>query len=197
MNLKYSTDFWTFYMDNKTDMDKILWRVCWSYRNVIDPEDLHSKLLIRLQRSGMLDEFDPAKSSLNTYVTQRVRGYTSYILKIEKEFTDPLVHNHPLLEQTWNSDDVENECTDASELSNLHHYIEEQITVETVLKNMKQKCTPSQWKMIRLRLQGLSIREIHETGKFKCSQIRTYQEWAALKSRIVKECQKQGVLVHV
>jgi len=193
MNLKYSTNFWVFYMENKADIDTIIWRVCWAYRNIIYPEDLHTELLVRLQRSQMLKEYDATKSSLNTYVTQRVWGYSSYILKMEKQATDPLVHNHPCLEHHRDEfEEYEDEMP-----SDLNDNIEEQLTVESILTYLKSTCTPSQWELACLRFQGLNIREIHETGKFKCSQPRIYQEWAALKSRIVKECQKQGVLAHV
>lgn len=195
MNLKHSTDFWQFYLENQTDVEKILWHVCWAHRNTIDPEDLHTELLVRLQRSQMLTEYDPSKSSLNTYLTQRVWGYTSYIIKKERDFIDPLVHGHPCSSHHQDECDFNGDMNMV--LADFNVDINEQFIVDTILENLKLKCTDSQWELIRLRLQGLSIREIHETGKFNCSQQRVNHEWVALKGWIIKECQKQGVLANV
>lgn len=77
---KNNFDFWQFYMDNYDQIELIIWKFCWKYVDVYDPEDLHSELLLRLQRSCFHEDYNPELSKFNTFFTTRVRGYAIQIV---------------------------------------------------------------------------------------------------------------------
>jgi len=71
--------FWTFYRKNEKEFGRIIWQAAWKYKNTVDPEDMHSELLLRMHRSDFLESFNPQKSILGTFVTGRVMGYAAHI----------------------------------------------------------------------------------------------------------------------
>lgn len=74
-------DFWAFYEINKEEIEKIVWKASWKYQNIIDPEDMHTEILIRLYRSNFHNDFDSEKNSLNKYLVIKIYGYAGHIVK--------------------------------------------------------------------------------------------------------------------
>lgn len=88
-SLKFSKDFWTFYLANQTEVDRIVsyqvheLMVNWHARN-IEAHDVEAEVLELLRTRNFLDEWNPKKSALNTYLTVTARFYATHVL--EREF---------------------------------------------------------------------------------------------------------------
>lgn len=72
--------FWDFYNANAENVEGIISHACKKHQHIIDYNDMHAALLIRLQRSNILKDYDETKTALNTYLTNRVAGYALHIV---------------------------------------------------------------------------------------------------------------------
>lgn len=94
MSLKYnpswssttnsSEKFWLFYQENRAEFENLLWNACWSfkrkYNTLIEIEDMHTEILLRMHRSDFLNDYDVSKSQFGTFVTGRVYGYAQHFI---------------------------------------------------------------------------------------------------------------------
>lgn len=81
MKLLYRPDFWSFYNDNRTEIDYIINYFSHRYYGLVDADDMFQEILLRLANSDLLIKYDSKKGSLNTYFTHKVRGYSSHYAK--------------------------------------------------------------------------------------------------------------------
>jgi len=76
----YYPDFNKFYEKNRTEIDKYIWSTAWKYQHILEAEDMFQEIVLRLARSTFLRDWNEKKAALNTYFTNRVRGYALHII---------------------------------------------------------------------------------------------------------------------
>jgi len=82
---KENFDFWDFYLQNKREVDGIIWSVCWAHQEYFNPNEMYSEIIIRLHRSKFVEQFDPNKGSIfSTYLSMKVENYARHV--IERDF---------------------------------------------------------------------------------------------------------------
>lgn len=86
-------NFIEFYRQNTEEVEKLLWDVVRKYQTKFNPGEMYGRLIARLARSTVLDQFNPDYSKLSTYLTGRIIGYARHILTgyyKERNMLEPL-----------------------------------------------------------------------------------------------------------
>ena len=84
LNPNGETNFWKFYLDNKSACDKIIdVQIQWHVFDEENRKDAHQEVLMSLERCGILSGYEAERgAAFNTYFTNTVRGHISrYINK--------------------------------------------------------------------------------------------------------------------
>lgn len=79
-SLEMRNDFWEFYTANKKILDKIFYAQVSCYREAFDVDDLYQEIFFKLHKNNVLGQYDPTKSNLNTYITQKIKNYIRHTL---------------------------------------------------------------------------------------------------------------------
>jgi len=78
MDLLYRSDFWLFYNDNRTEIERIIDYHANRYRETVNINDMRQEIILRLASSDALIKYDPAKATLKTYIVHKIRGHASH-----------------------------------------------------------------------------------------------------------------------
>jgi len=73
-------DFWEFYTANKKILDKIFYAQVSCYREAFDVDDLYQEIFFKLHKNNVLSQYDPTKSNLSTYITQKIKNYIRHTI---------------------------------------------------------------------------------------------------------------------
>jgi RNA polymerase sigma factor (sigma-70 family) len=153
--------YWAFYNANEKEFDKILWSVAWTHANNVEPEDMHSDLLLRMSRSDFIMSFNPTKSSFGTFVTGRVYGYASHIIdkhfnaihmnssKADNGLRDTTKDLAQVLSSDFNSINVE-EDTDVSSELRIEEDFDLSLTKEEELQEINRALLPKEVRVFNL-----------------------------------------------
>lgn len=80
MKLIYHEDFWTFYMNNRVDIDHIINSTSKIYKKYIEQNEMFQEIIYRLAKNQVLKNWNVRKSVLNTYITMKIRFYARHIM---------------------------------------------------------------------------------------------------------------------
>lgn len=72
-------DFWKFYVDNQADIDRIIYFNVEKFFPILEYDDARQEILLKLHRNDFLKSFNPKLSSINTYLTNKIRGYILHL----------------------------------------------------------------------------------------------------------------------
>ena len=75
--------FWKFYKKHLTEFEEPLSWVCENSQHM-EPNDLRSEVLLRLERNRVDLKWDPDKAGLLTFLTHRIRGYAQHVLDLSQ-----------------------------------------------------------------------------------------------------------------
>lgn len=210
MNLTLPEDgkFWTFYLDNKQDLDRIIYAAARKYQAVIPVNEMHTEVLIKLEGRKVLESFDPSKSRLNTFMTGRIRGYASHVFEearrtllwrdgvkaTEEGFGDGRIVWTQVYMQDLNSPSSENEAP----LFTLADDTETDTTAlyNSYVRKIKSRLQKDLKIVFDCQLQDMSQREIAEQLKsapaaihIKCTKVRKIAEKVLKRKRPAKKAQ--------
>lgn len=166
-----NTDFGTFYVAHKDFIDKLIAVGSFNYQNRYDVEDIRQEVLYRLQLNNVLEQYDPSKSKLNTFLTSKIRNYVRhavrdlsplFITDNEEEFNE---HKHSV----YNRNEVF-----------------EDICFQDSLSKLKERVTPSVWEFVCKLQRGMTSTEIAEAEGVSRSSIH-FKYMRMLKSRMVRK----------
>jgi hypothetical protein len=171
MSLSFPTtndlDFWKFYKENRQEIDRILWSICWKHKQVTDPREMFNELIVRLHRSDILKDFNPKEAQLHTYFTNRANFYARHIVTKEVRYFKKT--NHRVLCQGLNT--LNNEDR-APELIAQTPDIEQDISIQELIEEVKKKCSGNQ-DLIRLLLDDMTWPDIAANLGCSLSYVRT------------------------
>jgi hypothetical protein len=176
--------YWAFYKENGEAFDKIIWQACWSHASTVEPQDMHSMLILRMHRSNFLADFDPTKAKFGTYVTARINFYARHIVthcvKKEKRFTQVFCAG-------INTVDEDEEVLELSSDST----IEEELSEVEVHEQAMKKMTPQQAQVLDLYSKGYKRNEIVKMLGLGSPQYVMHQQEGAKKilAETAVECQ--------
>ncbi len=74
-------DFGEYFKENENDITNLIRSVCCKFRDRMDPDELFSEVIITLYNSKFNMQYDPNKSTFNTYFVTKVKGYISHIIE--------------------------------------------------------------------------------------------------------------------
>lgn len=77
----YEPTFNLFYTRNRTEIERYLRATANRYRHIVEEDDMFQEIVLRLINSTFLQDWDEKKSALNTFFTNRIRGYALHVVK--------------------------------------------------------------------------------------------------------------------
>jgi len=73
--MEFFPDFNDFYKNNRNEINKFVEIAAMRYSRIMDPDDLKQEILYRLIKHNFLANWNKELSSINTYLTTKIRGY--------------------------------------------------------------------------------------------------------------------------
>lgn len=104
INLTWHADFWEFYKNNQSDINFIIRANIQSRFQptaAVSERDLENDILVKLHDSDFLQHFCPSKSSLNTYLTAKIRYHIKHV--INRMSTRSRILGHQMMTSDINS----------------------------------------------------------------------------------------------
>jgi len=131
-------NFVKFYKLNRKEVDLILWHICWKHKQLFEPKELFNELFLRLNRSYILNDFDPTKAQLHTYFTTMANCYAQHVIR--KEIHRLEKTGHVVLCQGINHLDVDER---APELIAQSPDLDQEISIKELIDGIKKRCATS------------------------------------------------------
>jgi RNA polymerase sigma factor (sigma-70 family) len=166
-----NTDFGTFYVAHRDFIDKVIAVWSFSYQNKYDVEDLRQEVLYRLQLNNVLEQYDPSKGQLNTFITGKIKNYIRHAVRDlsplfmtdnEEEFNE-YKHNAYNKNETF-----------------------EDICFQDALGRLKEIVSPKVWEFVCKLQRGLTSTEIAREENVSRSSI-SFKYMRVLKSKMVRK----------
>jgi hypothetical protein len=172
-------NFKNFYETNQKEVDRILWSICWKHQQIFnEPKELFNELYIRLNRSSFLNDFDPARTQLHTYFTNRANFYARHMVtKAVKDFKNfgPKVICQGL--NTIGEDET------AIELASYDNF-EEALASRDLIEQAREKTNNNQ--LVELLEEGMNQVEIAK--HLKVSKFSVQNKITNMKASLRKLC---------
>jgi RNA polymerase sigma factor (sigma-70 family) len=178
-NTKGADAFMAFYKMNQADVERILWDACWRHKDIVDPNDMHQDLFVRLHRSKFLERFDPKQSQLGTFFTGRVNGYAQHV--VTKTLRKSRRFDQALCMEFNNTE----EDRDASPELSVNPDTEDNIFNEEVFKQTCDILDRGQKQILKMYLEGHSSAEV--AAFFKISVPALLNRWSKIKDVILSK----------
>jgi len=190
MNLTYKKDFWSFYNSNREGVEAIVGAACNRYASLVDPEDMHSELLLRLAKSSFLRRFNPDRSQLNSYLTATVRGYALHVVNDKRYQPEGSgLYRLPVADMNY----IPETAPEMSFLRTLPS-TEDSLDYTALVSELRQSLTPRARKLFDMKFAGYTHNEI--AGALHLSRPHISLLSADLK-KTVKANLSVGVSAHV
>jgi len=207
MNLTFNKenfDFWQFYMDNYEELETIIWKFCWKYKDMYDPNDIHSEILLRLHRSHFHEDYKPELSNINTYLTNIIRGYAATIannhrnkenfyMKIkENQEEKRCFHNQFFIEDIngMKKADIAHKSTIPEELQ-INPDFDNQILIDELISLVRSKVPEREKKIVDFLSLGYSRKDIAHTFKVTVQAVSNHCQ--SIKDTFKRTCKLEGI----
>lgn len=81
--MHYHADFNVFFKLNQKEIQKYVDIVSWKYAHIMDPDDIAQEIILKLMKSSFLTDWEEERAALQTFFTQRIRGYALHAITKE------------------------------------------------------------------------------------------------------------------
>lgn len=160
-----ANDFWAFYLQNQSFIDKIIFAQTRRFEATLDLGDMKQQLLLLLYRNKVLETFDPAKSSIWTYLTNKIYGYALHIytaskpikleaarkISAEQVFFPSL--NGISSDRSWEQDIV-------TDVPSAEEAWEDQFAYRELIDRIMKELSPTNRRIMGMVLDGMTQRDI-------------------------------------
>ena len=173
-----NTNFGDFYVAHRTFIDSLIAIWSFDYSNRYDVEDIRQEVLYRLQINNVLDQYDPSRGQLNTFLTFKIVNYIRHAIR-----SLPCMDNFIQVGKDCSSFAREefDECKHSQYKSDTF----ETVSVNEKLSKLRDKFGPEMVDFINELQEGLNLSEIAEKKKLTKYCVAS-QYMKALKSEAVR-----------
>lgn len=189
-------NFIEFYKENFEDVERLIWKIARRYGgskdSMLNAEELHSRLLLKLGKSTVLDEYVPEKAKLSSYLTERIIGYTRHI--IAKQYSE---RSLPIPKKHMNSEEKkrrkkerynvlvpldiidENGGMKSIDIP-IRYNVESAITLREIKDFAKSKLTERQFKIFEMMIED-------HTDRFMAKKIKRPVHYISRQKNIIRK----------